>query len=103
MRNALAVGAGLAATISGIVVMVFLIVVLVSWRSSFGLPRVGYQWGSLHWVCFGACALIVFACVLLTTFTSWFATPYTVAAGVLVFFIMGGAALLPRSDVRREL
>lgn len=93
----------LAAAISGIVVMVFLIVVLVSWRSSFGLPRVGYQWGSLHWVCFGACALIVFACVLLTTFTSWFATPYTVAAGVLVFIIMGGAALFPRSDPRREM
>lgn len=90
----------LAAAISGIVVMVFLIVVLVSWRSSFGLPRVGYQWGSIHWVCFGACAAIVFACVLLTTFTSWFTASYNVAAGILVFIIMGVAAVLPRRDAR---
>lgn len=93
----------LAAAISGIVIMVFFIVVLVSWRSSFGLPRVGYQWGSIHWVCFGASAAIVFTCVLLTTFTSWFTASYNVAAGTLVFIIMGVAALLPRRDSRREL
>lgn len=93
----------LAAAISSIIVMVFLIAALVSWRSPFGLPRVGYEWGSIHWGCFGACAVIVFACVLLMTFTNWFTTPYTLVAGVLVCIIMGVAALLPRRDFRREL
>lgn len=90
----------LAAAISGVVVMALLIAVLASWRTAFGLPRVGYQWGWIHWACFGACAMIVFACVVLTTYASWFTAVPTLAAGVLVWIIMGAAAFVPRGEAR---
>ncbi|WP_158685404.1 hypothetical protein [Microbacterium halophytorum] len=92
----------LAAAVSGAIAMVFLIVVLASWRSSYGLPRAGYQWHLIHWVSFGTSSAIVFVCVLLTTFTTWFGTGHNAAAGALVFLVMGVAAFLPRRSDQRE-
>ncbi|MGO1769017.1 MAG: hypothetical protein ACTHZX_03600 [Microbacterium sp.] len=91
-----------AAMIAGLIAMVPLVIVmLLSWESSYGLPRVGYEWGPIHWGAFCIGAVVVFASVVLTTFTSWYGLSWSSSAGVLVVLVMGAAAMLPRRGGRR--
>lgn len=81
--------------------MIFFTVSLVSPRLAFGLDQAGYQWGSIHWVCFGVSAAIMFASALAMTFTTWFTATSNVTAGVLVFIVMVVAAFLPQRGTRQ--
>lgn len=79
-----------------IVFMLVLIVMLVSIRASWGLPRTGYEWGPVHWGAFGVAMTLLFVLGLLLARTSWVTTSLTVLVGVLVFAVMLGASTLPR-------
>lgn len=91
----------LAAAISGMVVMLLLLVPMLSRGAAFSFPEVGFEWGSLHWAAFGVCAGIAFVCVVIVALNGGLAPAYGVAAGALVFAIMGAAAMLPRDRAAR--
>ncbi|KAM9862477.1 hypothetical protein ACI1US_01650 [Leucobacter sp. BZR 635] len=92
----------LASAVSGFVVMLCLGMLLLAQNSRFGLPRAGFEWGSLHWSVFGVCAAIAAASVTLGSLTAWFSQPYTVISGVVVFLLMSAAAVLPRGSSPAE-
>lgn len=92
----------LLAAFSGLTVMVLLFVVLLGWRSAWGLPRVGYEWGPIHWGAFAICTATQFTCVVFAAVTTWFTTPNSIAAGVLVLVVMGISAVLPRENRRQR-
>lgn len=83
-----------------VVVMLSLVLALIGWRASWGLPRAGYEWGPIHWSAFGVTMTVLFVMVLLLTRTTWITTPVAVTAGVFVLAIMLIAALLPRARNR---
>lgn len=88
----------LAAALMSLVVMVLSVAILLAWRSRFGLPRVGYEWGPGHWAGFGACVTVMFLHSALLTYAPWFTAGHAIATGILVTIIMGTAALLPRTS-----
>lgn len=88
--------APLAASITGFVVFLCLSFVLLARNSRFGLPRVGFEWGSIQWAAFGVCAAIAFLSITLGDIASWFSPGFSVAAGATVLVIMCGVALFPR-------
>ena len=83
-----------------VVVMLALIIVLIGWRASWGLPRAGYEWGPLHWTVFGVTISVLFLMALLLTRTTWITTPLAITAGVAAFVVMLIAARLPRRQDR---
>lgn len=91
-----------AAAITGMVVFLCLLLVTLARDSRFGLPRVGFEWGSIQWSAFGVCAAVAFLGFTLGNVASWFSPAWSVAAGVLVFLIMCGSAAFPRGRSRGE-
>lgn len=92
----------LASALTGVIVMLFLLIVLIGWRSRFGLPRTGYEWGPLHWSSFGVSAALVFLSVVLSLYAPWFTAPHLVGTGVIVILIMAVAAVLPRGGANQD-
>ncbi len=82
-------------SIVSVAVMLLLLVVLIGWRSRWGLPRTGYEWGPIHWAAFGIAVTVLFLLVVLFSLTKWVTTPVSVSAGLVVFVLMLISAFLP--------
>ena len=79
-----------------VVIMLALIVALVLWRTRWGLPRTGFEWGPLHWAAFGVIMTAMFVLTALLSLTEWITALVTVTAGILIAAIMTTVAFLPR-------
>ncbi len=75
--------------------MLLLIVVLIGSRSRWGLPRVGYEWGPIHWASFAVATTVLFLLVVLFSLTTWVTIAVSVGAGIVVFVVMFVVAFLP--------
>jgi len=84
--------------VASLVVMLGLLVALVAWRTSWGLPRTGFEWGPTHWVAFGVMMTTMFTLTALLSLTEWITTPVSLAAGILIAGIMSAVAFLPREE-----
>lgn len=68
---------------------------LVGWSASWGLARVGSEWGPWHWLAFGAALALNFTLALLGTVTSSLTVPVPLGAGVLIALPVTVTAFLP--------
>ena len=82
--------------------MAFLVLMLSSWNTRYGLPRAGYEWGRWHWAGFGASTATMFSATLMISLTDQFAALYGVLGGVVIALIMSVLALPPRAAQSRE-
>ena len=78
-----------------IAAMVLLLAMNIGWRSRWGLPRTGYEWGPIHWASFAVATTVLFLLVVLFSLTTWVTTPVSVGAGAVVFVVMVVVAFLP--------
>ena len=83
---------------SAVTLIAVLIASLIGWRSPWGLPQTGYQWGPIHWLIFAAATATIFALVALSA-TSNLVTPATslVIGGVVCALMVVGAFLPPNT------
>lgn len=78
--------------------MVVLVVVLIAWRSRWGLPRTGYEWGPIHWSAFGVTMTLLFGLGVVLYRTNWITAPLGIAVGAVIFATMFASSLLPVSS-----
>lgn len=90
----------LAAAMTGIIVMVAFVPMLFSWRTDFGLPNVGYEWGPTQWVCFVSATAVAFVSSLSVVNGASWGWPLASGAAAIVVLVMVIAAFLP-TTVRR--
>ncbi|MGZ0212389.1 MAG: hypothetical protein ACKVI4_07920 [Actinomycetales bacterium] len=64
-------------------------------ESSWTLPRVGFEWGWMHWTAFGITTSTLFAFAVLAPLAKSPSFAASVAAGIAVFLIMLVASALP--------
>ncbi len=89
-----------AAAVIGLIVFAAFVPMLIAWRTRFGLPAVGLEWGTGQWGCFiGAIAVAYCSSVAVVGGTSW-GWPLAIAAAASVVLVMGIAAFLPTSTRR---
>lgn len=82
-------------------VMGALLVVLIGWQATWGLPRTGYEWAPIHWAAFGLTMTILFGLGVILSRTDWITIPVSVGAGVFIVAIMLTASFLPAQSQRR--
>ncbi|WP_110589165.1 hypothetical protein [Microbacterium suaedae] len=73
----------LAAAIAAVVTMVTLAALIFAWTTPFGLNRVGFEWGRIHWIAFGFATALSLATSVLGASTTILRTPMTLILGVL--------------------
>lgn len=76
-------------------VWAWFLVMMIGMRSSWGLPRAGYEWGPGHWIAFGLATSVLAVLALLIAATDLVTPAISVAAAVVVLATMIPAALLP--------
>lgn len=76
--------------------MLLLMGSLIAYRTRWGLPQVGIEWGPLHWRAFGVVTGILFGLCAILTRTDWASLWLTIPLGVVVTTLMVSAAILPR-------
>ncbi|KAM9865204.1 hypothetical protein ACIFOC_01734 [Leucobacter aridicollis] len=89
-----------AAAIIGLIVFLAFLAMMIAWRTRFGLPAVGLDWGSRQWGCFiGATAVAFVSSLSVVNGASW-GWPVACGAAAIVVLVMVIAAFLP-TTVRR--
>lgn len=76
-------------------IVALIVVALIGYRSRWGLPRTGFEWGPIHWAAFGITVGILFLLTALLTRTDWIDTWVAVALGVVAAAVMVLTSLLP--------
>ncbi|GAA2842819.1 hypothetical protein FB468_0914 [Leucobacter komagatae] len=89
-----------AAAVTGVIVMVAFIPMLFAWRSNFGLPNVGFEWGPAQWACFVVAVAVAFGSSASVVGGASWGWPWAIGAAASVVLVMTVAAFLPTTRRR---
>ncbi|SJM55811.1 hypothetical protein [Gulosibacter sp. 10] len=65
-------------------------------RSRWGLERAGFEWAPRHWLAFSAGLAILYAAILLDSFTDALTTSACIVSGAIAALLIASAAFTPR-------